>query len=448
MADKSGTTILVVDDAPENIQLLSRIFSKCGYQIRVADNGAQAVEIAQSTLPDIILLDINMPVLDGFEACALLKKDDRTCDIPVIFISALDNINDKAKAFQFGAVDYILKPFEYEEVQARVETHLALRHLRVQLEQANQALAVQVEELTHSRELLAQRERRLTAFVNALPNLSFVLDEQGRYLEIIANETSLLAAGPERLIGCLVEDFLPPQESAKIMDAIGQTIQTGKIQVIEYKIPVVSGGERWFEGRVALMEKGDLGSGKVVFMASDITERIQLYHEVQRLANLDVLTGCFNRRHFMDKAAQEIHRAMRYNRPLSLLMIDIDHFKDVNDQNGHQVGDQLLCNLVLLCQKKLRNDDILGRYGGEEFVVLMPETASEGAMLASERLRINIEKMKINTAKGSLSVTVSMGLTSLERGFDKTHTLDTLIKSADQALYSAKAAGRNCVRQG
>ncbi len=448
MADKSGTTILVVDDAPENIKLLSRIFSKCGYQIQVADNGAQAIEIAQTILPDIILLDINMPVMDGFEACAQLKRDERTCDIPIIFISALDNIENKAKAFQVGGVDYILKPFEYEEVQARVETHLALRHLRVQLEQANQALAVQVEELTNSRELLAQRERRLSAFVNALPNLSFILDERGRYLEVIANETSLLATRPEKLIGRLIEDVLPPQENAKIVDAIGQTIQTGQIQMIEYKIPVASGGERWFEGRIALMEKGDLGQGKVVFMASDITERVQLYQEVQRLANLDGLTGCFNRRYFMEKAAQEIHRSMRYNRPLSLLMIDIDHFKGVNDRYGHQAGDQLLCNLVLLCQKQIRNDDTLGRYGGEEFIVLMPETASEGAMLASERLREKIEKMKINTLEGGLSVTVSMGLASLERGFDKTHTLDALIKSADLALYAAKAAGRNCVRKG
>jgi diguanylate cyclase (GGDEF)-like protein len=230
------------------------------------------------------------------------------------------------------------------------------------------------------------------------------------------------------------------------MEVIRQTIQTGEIRVIEYKIPDASGGERCLEGRIALMEKGDPGHGKVVFMAFDITERNQLYQEVQRLANQDGLTGCFNRRHFMEEAAQEIHRGMRYNHPLSLLMMDIDHFKDVNDRYGHQMGDQLLCNLVLLCQKQLRNDDILGRYGGEEFVVLMPETASAGAMLASERLREKIEKMKIDTPEGSLSVTVSMGLASLEQGFDKTHTLDTLIKRADQALYAAKAAGRNCVR--
>ena len=448
MVDKSGTTILIVDDAPENIQLLLRIFNKDGYRIQTADNGAQAVEIARSMLPDIILLDINMPVMDGFEACALLKGDERTCDIPVIFLSALDNIEHKARAFQVGGVDYILKPFEYEEVQARVETHLVLRNLQVQLKLANQALAARVEELTHSRELLAERERRLSAFVNALPNLSFVLDEQGRYLEVIANEPDLLAARPDQLIGRLVEDVLPPQEAAKVLDSIGLTIQTGTIQKIEYKIPVVAGCERWFEGRIALMEKGDLGRGKVVFMASDITERVQLYQEVQRLANQDVLTGCLNRRYFMEKTAQEIQRAMRYNRPLSLLMIDIDHFKNVNDRYGHQVGDQVLCNLVMLCQKQIRSMDYLGRYGGEEFVVLMPETASQGAMQASERLRNEIEKMEIKTPQGGLSITVSMGLASFERGFDEKQTLDTLVKTADTALYAAKAAGRNCVKQG
>ena len=232
MADKSGVTVLVVDDAPENITLLSRILMMSGYHIEVADNGAQAVEIAKTLLPDIILLDINMPMMDGFEACARLKEDERTREIPVIFISALDNIEEKAKAFRFGGVDYILKPFEYEEVQARVETHLGIHRLRLQLKQANLALAARVEELMKSRELLAERERRLSAFVSALPNLSFVLDEEGRYLEIIANETSLLAARPDELIGRLIENVLPPKENAKIMDAIGQTIQTGKIQVI------------------------------------------------------------------------------------------------------------------------------------------------------------------------------------------------------------------------
>jgi diguanylate cyclase (GGDEF)-like protein len=196
------------------------------------------------------------------------------------------------------------------------------------------------------------------------------------------------------------------------------------------------------------MEKSDRGTGKVVFIASDITERVQLYQEVKRLANQDVLTGCFNRRYFMELAAQEIQRSMRYKRPLSLLMVDIDHFKNVNDRYGHQIGDQVLCNLVLLCQKQLRTIDTLGRYGGEEFVVLMPETASEGAMVASVRLLEKIAEMKINTSAGSLSITVSMGLACLDLGFDETNTLDTLIQCADKALYAAKDAGRNRVKKG
>ena len=320
MTDRVKTTILVVDDAPQNVTLLARILKMSGYDIQVATNGAQAIESAKRQPPDLILLDINMPVMDGFEACARLNADERTRGIPVIFISALDNLADKVRAFQSGGVDYILKPFEYEEIQARVETHLMIRRLRVQLEEANQQLAARVVELT------------------------------------------------------------------------------------------------------------------------------RLNEEVQRLANEDVLTGCFNRRHFMELAEMEIKRSMRYKQSLSFLMMDIDHFKSFNDRYGHQIGDQLLCHLVSLCQKQLRVADTLGRYGGEEFVILMPETGRDGAKEASERLHKSIEEMNIDTPEGKLAITVSMGLTSLESGFDETQTLDMLIKRADKALFTAKKAGRNCIR--
>jgi two-component system, cell cycle response regulator len=446
MADRSGTNILVVDDAKENITLLSRILKMSGYEVQVAQNGLQAIEAAGLLPPDLILLDINMPLMDGFDVCDRLKTDELTRDIPIIFISALDNPEDKARAFRAGGMDYIVKPFDYDEVQSRVETHLVLRRLRLQLEETNKALAGRVDELTRSQNLLAERESRLSAFVSALPNLSFIMDEHGRYLEVMSPENKLLIAEPGKLIGASVEDFFPPQESSKIIVAIQQTLETGNIQVIEYKAPTLPGGEHWFEGRFASMEKEANGHGKVVMIASEITERVLLYQQIQRLANEDVLTGCVNRRYWMEKASDEIQRSLRYKRPLSILMMDIDHFKDFNDQYGHQVGDQLLCRLVLLCQKKLRAMDVLGRYGGEEFVVLMPETASEGGLLASERLRSKIEEMKIHTTAGDLSVTVSMGLASLERGFDESQTLDLVIRRADKALYAAKAAGRNCVR--
>jgi len=448
MADKSEGTILIVDDMPENVTLLSRILANQGYTVQTADNGAQAIDYAQTSSPDLILLDINMPETDGFETIVRLKQDVRTRDIPVIFISALDGVEDKIKAFHAGGVDYIPKPFDYEEVRARVETHLAILRLRVQLQSANRELTERLDELTHSQELLREREKKLDAFVKALPNLSFVYDEEGRHLEIMANETSLLRTDADKLKGHLIAEMMPPGVAVLMMDAIQQAIETGKTQVIEYQIPVLAGGERWFEGRIALMEKSAGGHSKVVFIATEISERIQLYQEVQRLANQDPLTACFNRRHFMALAEHELQRAIRYQRPLSLVMLDIDEFKQFNDQFGHQIGDQVLCALVNLCQKKLRSIDILGRYGGEEFVILMPETVARGGLQAAERLREKIKKMEIASIKTKLSLTVSMGVASLDSDFNPAQTLDMLIRRADQALYAAKSAGRNSVRAG
>src|SRR5512141_1035988 len=145
MNERAASTVLVVDDAPENVTLLARILKISGYSVEAAEDGATALEKANTCQPDLILLDINMPGMDGFETSARLKADERTRDIPIIFISALDNIEDKTRAFRAGGLDYILKPFEYEEVQARIEAHLAIRRLRVELEQANKGLAARVE---------------------------------------------------------------------------------------------------------------------------------------------------------------------------------------------------------------------------------------------------------------------------------------------------------------
>jgi diguanylate cyclase (GGDEF)-like protein/PAS domain S-box-containing protein len=446
MNERAASTVLVVDDAPENVTLLARILKISGYSVEAAEDGATALEKANTCQPDLILLDINMPGMDGFETSARLKADERTRDIPIIFISALDNIEDKTRAFRAGGMDYILKPFDYEEVQARIEAHLAIRRLRLELEQANKELARRVEELTHSQALLAERERRLTAFVAALPNLSFILDEEGHYLEVMSSEAGPFNLGSAEVLGHSVEEILPPKEGARMVDAIQETLEKGSIQILEYKVPVMTGAEHWFEGRLAPMERDGKGHGKVVLMASEITERVHLYQEIQRLADRDSLTGCYNRRCFMNRASEEILRALRYKNPLSLMMVDIDHFKEFNDTYGHQVGDKLLCRMVSLCQRQLRAQDVLGRYGGDEFVVLMPETDREGAMIAAERLRSKVERLKIHTSAGNLSITVSMGIGNLERGFDSSKTLDGLVKSADTALYAAKAAGRNCVR--
>jgi diguanylate cyclase (GGDEF)-like protein/PAS domain S-box-containing protein len=448
MAEPSVGTIFIVDDVQENLMLLSRILATDGYRVEMIDNGAEAISRVQAIPPDLILLDINMPSVDGYEVCTRLKQDERTSAVPIIFISALDAVGNKVRAFQAGGVDYIPKPFEIEEVRARVETHLSIRRMRFQLETLNQELARRVDELTRSQAELGERERRLSAFVRALPNLSFVLNEEGRVLQVMANEPSLLFARPEHIKGRLIHDFIPPGEAERIVAALRMAIETGKTQSLEYQVPVLAGGEHWFEGRFAVMEDDGEGGNKVILTAIEISDRVKLMQEVQRLANQDPLTSCFNRRHFMKLADQEMQRAARYRRPLSCLMLDLDHFKDFNDLHGHQIGDQLLCALVDLCQGQLRSVDILGRYGGEEFLILMPETLRSGAVQAAERIRAAIGGMKLDTPAGKLSVTVSVGVASLEPRKDQNQTLDGLIKRADQALYKAKSEGRNCVRTG
>ena len=448
MTEKTKAGILIVDDMEENLVLLSRILLNRGYTVKAVDSGKKAIHSAHEAHPDLILLDVNMPNMDGFEACTQLKKDVGTRDIPVIFISALTDVENIVQGFQVGGVDYITKPFEIEEVLARVEIHLALKSLRAQLEAANRQLAARIDDLTLSQEMLRERESKLRAFVDALPALSFIFDEQGRYLEILTREADLLIANADELQGKLINDIMPSHVASLMMDAIQQTIETGCTKVVEYSTPVLAGGERWFEGRTALMENDDAGHNKVVFIATDISERILLYQQVQLLANQDALTNCFNRRYFMSLVESEMQRTARYQRPMSFLMLDIDHFKKFNDNYGHQIGDQLLCALVDLCQKQLRNIDIMGRYGGEEFVILMPETDTEGGLKAAERLRKKIENLKIRTSRGKLSVTVSMGIATVVPDLDQTQTLDMLIRRADQALYAAKDAGRNCVRGG
>jgi two-component system cell cycle response regulator len=439
-------TILIVDDTPSNLTLLSRILSSSGYTIQLADNGATAIDMASEIIPDLILLDISMPVMDGYETCEKLKADDRTSNIPVIFISALDETEDKVKGFKVGGADYIPKPIEIKEVLARVNAHLANQRLRNQLRLANTELEKKVEELTISKEQLQERESKLRALVNAMPNLSFIYDDEGRYLEILTNEPELLLAKVDELKGRLLKDVMPVEEAELMMSVIHRAIETGQTQIVEYKIPVLSGNERWFEGRIASMGKFSDGHSRVVFIAIDVTERVQLYQETERLATQDPLTGCFNRRHFMVLARQELQRVARYERPVSLVMLDIDHFKNFNDQYGHPAGDQLLCALVNLCQKILRNVDILARYGGEEFVILLPETDSDAVFLTGERLRKEIEKMEVVTSQGKQSVTVSIGAASYDKSGEHSLNVDVLIKQADQALYDAKNAGRNCIK--
>jgi len=178
-------------------------------------------------------------------------------------------------------------------------------------------------------------------------------------------------------------------------------------------------------------------------LRKEIAERRLFEEQLKNLSNTDSLTGVYNRRHFYKLAADELHRAYRYKRDLSILMIDIDHFKQVNDTHGHLVGDQVLKSLAQICTSLIRENDIFARFGGEEFIFLLPESTIEQAQVAAERLRFNIEKAVLVTDAGELSITISAGVSSWNG--QQEVSIDRLIDQADKALYRAKQVGRNRV---
>jgi diguanylate cyclase (GGDEF)-like protein len=172
-------------------------------------------------------------------------------------------------------------------------------------------------------------------------------------------------------------------------------------------------------------------------------ENARLFKEIQALATTDGLTGLYNRRHFYQLGDREYIRSHRYNRPLSLLMLDIDHFKNINDTYGHLVGDEVLKNVAQTCLVRVRGGDVVGRYGGEEFTILLSETNEASAVILAERLRETVSETSFETEKGIVKVTISIGVASID--IDCTN-LEDLFRHSDQALYAAKNAGRNCVR--
>ena len=216
---------------------------------------------------------------------------------------------------------------------------------------------------------------------------------------------------------------------------------------LEFRMQCKDGSYKWVLSRGAVVSRDD--AGKVLRMIgtlSDISDRKNLELELTRQAHLDYLTGLSNRRHFMAQGETELSRAIRYQKPLSLMMIDIDLFKSVNDTYGHQIGDVVLQAISRICKATLRHVDIAGRLGGEEFAVILPETTRNEAFEVAERLREAVAKTEVTMPVGlPIHFTVSIGVTTL---LDINVNLDMLLHQADQALYEAKRTGRNKVGVG
>jgi diguanylate cyclase (GGDEF)-like protein/PAS domain S-box-containing protein len=222
---------------------------------------------------------------------------------------------------------------------------------------------------------------------------------------------------------------------------IERVMRHGRVDDFEAELRTSSGRRLWasISGQRLRFD----GDDSLWAAIADVTIQKQTRDELLRQATHDALTGTFNRRHLEEVLRKEVDRAERHARPLAVAMLDVDHFKRVNDAHGHQAGDEVLRAISERCQGMLRSNDVLGRYGGEEFVVVFPETTLEEAGAVAERLRVAVAEAPIKAGSDALSVTVSMGLAAHARGQD----MDGLLRRADAALYAAKQDGRNLVRR-
>jgi diguanylate cyclase len=288
-----------------------------------------------------------------------------------------------------------------------------------------------------ARSRLADSQKMLEAVFAALPAPLIVGDlADGRVLR--ANQAALDCFGGSAVLERmhLADLQMEPADRAQFR----RLLETGRVSGFEASVGAPDGVKRDLLISAAPIDDG--GVSGVVICGVDISERKAVEARLQRLATTDALTGVANRSHFFARADAEIRRAARYRRPLSVLMVDLDHFKRVNDEHGHAVGDAVLVEFAGLCARMLRAEDLVARYGGEEFVALLPETDEQGAVAVGHRLREGALQIRTPSASSALQLTVSIGVSPVFAGET---AIEAALARADEALYQAKAAGRDRV---
>lgn len=439
--------ILIVDDLPDNLRLLRDTLSEEGYKIRSATTGAMALRAAQSPLTELILLDIKLPDLDGYEVCKQLKSDVRTANIPVIFLSALNETFNKVQGFAVGGVDYISKPFQVEEVLARVATHLTVRRLQQSLEEQNLLLIAEIEENQRLKDIFFAEKELAQVTLQSIGDAVITTDDRGniKYFNPVAEKlTGWKAEEAEGLP--LSEVFLIINEVTRkpADNPIHKALSEGEVVgLANHTILIARDGKEYaIEDSAAPIRdrQGQIIGAIIVF--HDVTESRYLTRQLSWEASHDALTGLTNRRGFEHYLVDAIASIQDDNQHHVLCYLDLDQFKVVNDTVGHIAGDELLRQITTLLQQGIRANDILARLGGDEFGLLLTHCSLSQATQIAENLKELVHQFRFIWDNKTFIIGVSIGVVAIDQ---KNQNLMGILGAADAACYAAKAKGRNCI---
>ncbi len=472
----STPKILVADDSPLVLRMIEKLLESAGFSVVTAKDGLEAVEKAFAEDVNLIILDVMMPRMNGYQACRLLKAEALTKSIPVVILTSKDQAGDRFWGLETGADHYVTKDADPQGILELVKQIVASPEAS---RPRGAARGTSVDALSRVNELLDRRLFETTI----LSEIGGVTKSLVHFDETFTSVMGILAHVVDFTIGAMAfvgDDDLDvflllhrpaspnviEEAKARLMEAVARERVGAAFTKVQARLfshdssgpeettlggfaayPVKTGGELRgllaFGGKAAARLAGDTEAflATAATQAKMVMENSRLFEKVRSLSIRDSLTGLFNHRHSMEQVAHEFGRVGRYEGGVSVLMIDIDHFKLVNDEHGHQAGDFVLREVSRILKDTLRVVDSLGRYGGEEFVAILPHTNREDAMQTAERLREAIAEHPFRVGPRELRVTISVGAATYPS--DRVDSPGGLIREADKALYRAKQAGRN-----
>jgi len=450
---KSKYKILIVDDESLNVKLLAAMIPSDQYDTVTAYNGEEALKIVFDLHPDIILLDIMMPGLDGYELTQRLKSDPESRDIPIVLVTAFGGTDCEIKGLEAGADEFLNKPVNRTELLARVKSLLCLRQYKEQIKSRTGS----INSITHK-----NKDKNFAENEINLPTILIVEDDkmdakltqsylQGEPYQIKLakdGDEAISRAQQERIDVILLDLILPRKNGFEVCSTLKEMERTQNIQIVvitglsdlDSKLKGIELGVDDYLVKPVNMHVLRTRVKSLVKKKALLDKLCDRYEMAIHSAITDKLTGLYNRRYFDYFLDLEIKRSSRQKASLALLMIDIDNFKPINDTFGHLFGDSILNKLGELLKAKTRETEMVARYGGDEFAIVMSNTGLTEAVQIAERIRQSIQAFSFGTKNSLATVSIGIAMYPLDA-----NSLNELIEKSDNSLYKAKHGGKNRV---